>query len=76
LSPHAEDFSRPTLKSLLSTDPKDVDHDTFNSSLSPDAMLSAALDEWEAKNADIIEEELNRAAASLGIARRRRRGNR
>jgi len=39
-------------------------------------LLGAALDEWEAKNGDITEEELDRAAASLGIARRRRRGNR
>jgi hypothetical protein len=37
--------------------------------------LGAALDEWEAKNGAITEEELDRAAASLGIARRRRREN-
>jgi len=36
-------------------------------------LLGAALDEWEAKNGDITEEELDRAATSLGIARRRRR---
>lgn len=39
-------------------------------------LLGVALDKWEAKNGRITEEELDRAAASLGIARRRRRGKR